>query len=69
MPTPEVAMAQPPRTPERPGRREQTDAEDGVEMKQVAGRVRADALNRIGELADRHPEAVANVLRRWMNQG
>lgn len=63
-------MAEPPRTPE-PSRRPDSDEQpaDGVEMKQVAGRVRADALDKIGELVDRHPQAVANVLRRWMNNG
>ncbi|SDF56740.1 hypothetical protein SAMN05216241_101482 [Limimonas halophila] len=65
-------MAEPPRTPQPRQRREGDeygDGAEGVEMKKVAGRVRADALDTIGQLVDRHPQEVANVLRRWMNNG
>ena len=39
-----------------------------LDNNQVAGRVRASSLRKIGEIVDKHPEEAVAILRNWIYQ-
>ncbi len=38
-----------------------------IDVRRVEGRIKAASLKRFAELVDRHPEAVSQAMRRWLN--
>ncbi len=51
---------------------ELTEGEEGldemIDLNRIEGRVKASSLRKIGEIVEKHPEDVVNILRTWMYQ-
>jgi|APTNR8051073442_1049403.scaffolds.fasta_scaffold01865_6 flagellar M-ring protein FliF len=44
------------------------DADDDlIDLQQVAGRVRASSLSRVGEIVDKHPDETLAIVRSWLH--
>jgi len=39
-----------------------------IDLNRIEGRVKASSLRKIGEIVEKHPEDVVNILRTWMYQ-
>jgi len=44
------------------------EIESLIDIDKVEGRVKASSVKKIGELVDRHPDQVLNILRGWMSE-
>ena len=42
--------------------------DDGIDVAQIEGQVRASSLKKIEEIVERHPEETVGIIRQWMNQ-
>jgi flagellar M-ring protein FliF len=51
---------------------ELTEGDEGldemIDLNRIEGRVKASSLRKIGEIVEKHPEDVVNILRTWMYQ-
>src|SRR5205085_4988253 len=51
---------------------ELADGEEGldemIDLNRIEGRVKASSLRKIGEIVEKHPEDVVNIIRAWMYQ-
>jgi flagellar M-ring protein FliF len=39
-----------------------------IDVAQVQGQVHAQAVHRVGELAERNPNETASIVRQWLNE-
>jgi flagellar M-ring protein FliF len=39
-----------------------------IDLNRIEGRVKASSLRKIGEIVEKHPEDVVNIIRAWMYQ-
>ncbi|MBI3495844.1 MAG: hypothetical protein HY058_00895 [Proteobacteria bacterium] len=60
-----LGMAPPPPPPPEPD--DMVDAL--IDVRRVEGRIKAASLKKFAELLERHPEAVGEAMRRWLNDG
>jgi len=40
-----------------------------VNMANIEGQMRASAIRKVSELAERHPEETVNIMRGWLAEG
>ena len=58
-------------TKEDPARRccpARAHASQLIDVAQVQGQVHAQAVHRVGELAERNPNETASIVRQWLNE-
>jgi len=39
-----------------------------IDLNRIEGRVKASSLRKIGEIVEKHPEDVVNIIRNWLYQ-
>ena len=42
---------------------------DGIDVAQIEGQVKASSLKKIGDLVQQHPEESVSILRNWLHEG
>lgn len=55
-------------TPEQPLQAPQSNASRMVEMAQVSGKVRAQTLEQVGQLAESNPQETVAIIRQWLSE-
>lgn len=65
---PAIAGApQPPALPSPDGAAAMIDADSGIDLAQINGRVRASSVKKMAEVVTQHPDESAQIIRGWLN--